>query len=438
MSAPTRGGPLLLPWRLLSSAFLLLLIAGCAGRPLMPTPELYAAGIREPFSSSLAPELASHQVDLLYATDRVLAQGQDGRPEYGYQRSLSLAFGSAVVEIGEGLTWEQLEAESRSRRRSGSLQLKLRKFRELGRFPDSPYPLALNPAGGLVVDPEVVRERDRAIATLGAELRRRLALTPRKELFLFVHGFNNTFEDAAFTQAELWHFLGREGVPMIYTWPAGRGGIRGYAYDRESGEFTIFHLKELMRALVSIPEVEGIHILAHSRGTDITVSALRELIIEAAAAGLDPMRQYRIRNLILAAPDIDMEVMSQRVIAERLGKGIANVTVYTSIGDKAISASEMLFSSRRRLGRAVWSGVPEAQLELVSQELQKVERIDFVEHRGKAQFIGHGYFHNNPSASSDLILILRDQLEPGSEGRPLKAQSRHFWLLEDGYLTQKR
>ena len=69
--------------------------------------------------------------------------------------------------------------------------------------------------------------------------------------------------------AELWHFLGRQGVPILYTWPAGFGGLRGYTRDRESGGFTIFHLKQFLRLLASTPELEELNIIAHSRGTDV-------------------------------------------------------------------------------------------------------------------------------------------------------------------------
>ncbi|MHC4102689.1 MAG: alpha/beta hydrolase [Planctomycetota bacterium] len=81
-------------------------------------------------------------------------------------------------------------------------------------------------------------------------------------------------------------FLKREGVAIAYTWPAGLPGLlQGYNYDRESSEFTVFHLKQLVRALVSMSEVEGISLLAHSRGTDGAITALRELVIEARAGG---------------------------------------------------------------------------------------------------------------------------------------------------------
>ena len=67
-------------------------------------------------------------------------------------------------------------------------------------------------------------------------IRQRLGLTSRKAVYVYIHGFNNTFEDGVFVIAQLWHFLGRQGVPMLYTWPAGAGGgLRGYTRDRESG-----------------------------------------------------------------------------------------------------------------------------------------------------------------------------------------------------------
>ena len=72
--------------------------------------------------------------------------------------------------------------------------------------------------------------------------------------------------------AELWHFLGRIGVPIIYTWPAGYPGLFGYTYDRESSEFTVNHFRELLTLMAGFPEIEKINLIAHSRGTDIAVT----------------------------------------------------------------------------------------------------------------------------------------------------------------------
>ena len=45
------------------------------------------------------------------------------------------------------------------------------------------------------------------------------------------------------------------------------------AHDRESGEFTVYHLKQCLRAVAACPDVERVHLIAHSRGTDVTISA---------------------------------------------------------------------------------------------------------------------------------------------------------------------
>ncbi len=45
-----------------------LLLAGCAGRPLMPTPDLYTVGGKTAFGD-LPAQLRSNRVDILYATE---------------------------------------------------------------------------------------------------------------------------------------------------------------------------------------------------------------------------------------------------------------------------------------------------------------------------------------------------------------------------------
>ena len=136
---------------------------------------------------------------------------------------------------------------------------------------------------------------EKAAAMLQGEVARRLGAAPRKEVVLFVHGYANTFQDASFTMGELCHFLGREFVCAIFTWPAGgsRGLFFGYNVDRESGEFAVHHLKQAIRLIADTPGVEKVHLLAHSRGTDVMVTALRELEIEAYIGGLLPRQQIQ-------------------------------------------------------------------------------------------------------------------------------------------------
>ena len=46
---------------------------------------------------------------------------------------------------------------------------------------------------------------------------------------------------------------------------------------------------------------------------------------------------------------------------------------------------------------------------------------------------GHSYFRDAPTVSSDLVLLLRDDLDPGAPGRPLEPIGLRFWRVPAGY-----
>jgi esterase/lipase superfamily enzyme len=71
-------------------------------------------------------------------------------------------------------------------------------------------------------------------------------------------------------------------------------------------------LKQFLRILASTPELEHIHLIAHSRGTDVATTALRELVIETRAVGREARAFAKLSNVVLAAADLDMEVVSWR------------------------------------------------------------------------------------------------------------------------------
>ena len=412
--------------RTLLLVIIVLTITACTKtRHLMPTPNIYAGNNSAGFETLDLP-LQTNSINLLYVTDRKPEQGEDDVFGYGFLRSRSMAFGSVEVIPGPDMNWNQLVAESQRATRSREIELRLGNIIELGRYPETPYPLVEGDAGMIIEDPAALVLFDTVNNNFQDELNRRLAIAPKKEVLIYIHGYNNPFAVAAYTLAELWHFSGRETVPLLYTWPAGYGGASGYGYDRESGEFTIFHLKQLLRSLAANPAIEKIHILAHSRGTDVISTALRELFIEAKAAGKDPRSLYRIANFILAAPDVDVEVLSQRMIAERIGFNVARTTIYTSSQDKAIRVSELLFGSISRVGRLVsikqdQDQVPD-QEQVKAQDISRVieqqmvkNNLSFIEVQGESNFLGHNYFHSNPAVSSDLIMLLRDGAPPGKE-----------------------
>jgi esterase/lipase superfamily enzyme len=425
------------------------IVVGCGGSTmLMPTPNVYADGRLNPFAD-VPPELQHNHAEVLYVTDRKPENPTPNNPHYGFERSRSVAFGVSDIEFGEGVSWDQLVTASRTSKRSADLPLKVVSTKEMIRFPSTPHiflelgpnvpgPDTNGPATrgsttrlsprALAMRAELESDTARAMAVLSA----RLAQTKDKEVYLFIHGYDNTFDDSVMTIAEMWHFLGRRGVPVAYSWPAGHGGLlRGYTYDRESSEFTVYHLKELIRDIAECPDVKKIHIISHSRGTGVAVTALCQLHLEIAGSGRSTRDVLKLGTLILAAPDIDLDVLIQQAVTVRLGTVPEHTVVYVCAKDKALGVSNWLFGGITRAGAMRSSMFDADELELL-RERKTVQIIDArISDPGP---FGHSYFHANPAVSSDLMLLLRYHLDPGPEsGRPLRHDDGPFWIIDDGY-----
>ena len=412
-------------------------LAACAGkRVMMPTPNVYIDSDVDHYQD-IHPNLKSTEVRLFYITDRQPGRDENGNLEYGYGRSPSLAFGSTVIDLGEDISWEELLEASRTQKRLREIPLKRRTLDEIVRGPPAPIPYK-EIDGKIVEDPESVAKRTAAAEKFREYVVEQLALTPRKEVFIYVHGYHNDFNDAAFAMAELWHFLGRIGVPIVYTWPAGHPGLFGYTYDRESSEFTVYHFRQVVEFISTFPEVEKINIIAHSRGTDVATTGLRELTIEARAAGLNPREHYKIHNFVLAAPDLDQQVAAQRMIGDFIAWSAHRFTLYTSPADKAIGWSRKLFDSPRgRIGNLRPEDMTDQARDVMEGGNANFYIINFKSSTDKsdsnADRFGHSYFRNAPTVSSDLVLMLRDDLDPGPPGRPLKPLGYYFWEVPPGY-----
>ena len=178
--------------------------------------------------------------------------------------------------------------------------------------------------------------------------------------------------------------------------------------------------------------------IAHSRGADVVIDAVRELTIAARAAGVDPRKKYKIHNIILAAPDLDLQVAVQRIAGDQLALSTNRFTIYTSPNDKAIGIASRLFASPR--GRLGTFGVDD--LDGVAQAALEYGTANFAfivfsgasgTTASQRDRYGHSYFRNAPTVASDVVLTLRDDFDPGTPGRPLEPIGPHFWAVPPGY-----
>jgi esterase/lipase superfamily enzyme len=425
----------------------LLSLAACATtHPMMPTPVLYTGAQAKPLFTEAHAALHEPPLYLLYITDRAPAQSADEAEPYTSERSRSEAFGSTTILFGEDMTWDRLVKQSLLVKRTASLDLKLGPTKEIGRFPVIPYQLAMTESG-LTRAPAVVDAHETATRALQAEVARRLASSPRKEVVLFVHGVANTFQEAALTMGELCHFLGREFACAIFAWPAAgtRGVLFGYQVDYESSLFATEHLRKTIRAIAETPGLQKLHLLAHSRGTDVLVTAVSDLSVEAYTQQSNLEQRYKIGNIVLIAPDLDPDVAVAKIFKmasdPEVPYGSApnpevvfqrmpgfRITVYVSPEDKALATSGWLFGSIFRLGRLNKALLTPEQIE----HARSLGFLDVIQVQGKTDLFGHSYFVSDPKVSSDLIALLRYGLAPGDPGRSLEVVEKPFWRIPAG------
>lgn len=409
------------------AAILISLIAGCSSvRPLVATPNLYATGGAYP-EREVPENLRTPFADILYVTDRRPETDDDGRLGYSAKRSRSLAFGSATIEIGRNADWPAIVAISETAEREKKIPLTLKSVEEFRRYPDTPLPFAVIEGKPQTDAAAEALYRETEIA-LREEIRARIAAAGVNEVLIFVPGFNTPFDEAAFITAEVWHFAGRRGAPIVYSWPSGSGGAFGYFTDRESGEFTIYHLKEFIRLLSATPEIARINIITHSRGSDVVTSAMRELVIESRAAGRNPRDEFRIDNLIMAAPDLDFGVVEQRLVAEKFGAAFGRITIYASEKDGALRLSQWLMKGTR-FGRINADDLTDVDVEIFS----RLRNVNFINVEDPDGVVGHSYFRKDPAVLSDIVALIRGGGAPDESARPLIPMQYNFWRLPKNY-----
>jgi esterase/lipase superfamily enzyme len=166
----------------------------------------------------------------------------------------------------------------------------------------------------------------------------------RRDVLVYIHGFNQSFETAALDAARLSDGLAFRGETMLFSWPS-KNSLMNYIYDRESALWSRDALEGMLDELVADASVGRIHIVAHSMGTMVAVEALRQLSDRrgTAIAG-------RFGAIVLASPDIDMDSFTSSVA--RFGALARQITVLTVANDRALGAMRDMAGGVTRVGIA--------------------------------------------------------------------------------------
>jgi esterase/lipase superfamily enzyme len=163
---------------------------------------------------------------------------------------------------------------------------------------------------------------------------------------VFVHGFNNRFDDAVYRFAQIVHDSKAPVIPVLFTWPSrGELRLRAYTYDRESANYSRDALESLLSTLASYPSVTEISLLAHSMGNWVALEALRGRSIRQTAASI---KNDKLKNALLVAPDVDVDVFRTQI--ERMGAARPRIALFVSQDDDALSLSKTIWGDVPRLG----------------------------------------------------------------------------------------
>ncbi|MCU4182268.1 alpha/beta hydrolase [Bosea sp. BH3] len=240
------------------------------------------------------------------------------------------------------------------------------------------------------------------LAPVLADVRRDIQRLPaaQRDVLVFVHGYNTNFADAAYRFAQIVYDSGFKGIAVLFTWPS-RGELLAYPYDRESAFYSRDFLELNLRAIARDLGPTKMDILAHSMGTMLTLEALRQAAIRG-----DGDFGGKLRDVILAAPDVDLDVFRTQMREIR-----RPVTVFVSADDRALDFSRRFAGDKKRLG-AVSSKDTEtiAQLEKLGVKLIDLSEIS------SGDGLNHGKFASSPRVVQLIGERLRQDKGVGFSG----------------------
>lgn len=383
-----------------------LVAAGCGGKPALKSPDT-ARTVRPspaqparptPIKSEVSPtapaelpvkavpqtppQKTSTLVKVFYATDRARSSQGDPYKMFGSKRG-TLGYGACEIAVPTDQPTAKADPGSAA-----------------GKQPDK---AEFRPALRRIAP----RESDRFMS----QVRMAVAKSPRRSAFVFVHGYNVSFAEAARRTAQLSVDLGFDGAPIFFSWPS-KARKDAFAADEAEVEWAQPDLKEFLKELAQKSKARNIYLIGHSMGNRALTKAYLYLSSER------PELAKQFREVILVAPDHDADQF-RRDIAPGLVSAGARTTLYTSSQDPALNAASK-FQDYLRAGD---SGP--------SQPIYEgIETIDAS--RVNTSLTGHAHVTDRSSVLSDIYRVIREGKRAGERSglQAVNDVSGRYWRLK--------
>ncbi len=261
-----------------------------------------------------------------------------------------------------------------------------------------------DPRKHMVITRRSLSDREGFFEDVRATLRRGAAETS----FVFVHGYNVAFDDAARRTAQITYDLAFAGVPVFYSWPS-QATLQGYTTDENNVQWSEANLQRFLLDYAENSGTKDIYLIAHSMGNRALTGAVRALFTA------HPELRGRFKEIILTAPDIDADIF-RRDIAPALVAGCDRVTLYVSDGDKALLASKKVHGYPRAGDSA--------------EGIVVVPGVETVDASGlDTSFLEHSYFAESGSVLTDIRKLVREGLRAAQRGLERREVQREklYW-----------
>lgn len=319
-------------------------------------------------------------VDVFYATDRARELKKKGMISYRNERG-DLELGKCVVNVpGE--------------RKKGELPLP--PWYYFGLYADESKHMLL----------KTVEKQD--AKTFFASLQDKVSSSPEKDAFVFLHGFNVSFEESILRAAQMAVDIGFRGAPIVYSWPSAHK-VFGYMADEATVTgYSVDNVIQLIKDVRVNTGAERVHLIAHSMGNRLLTEALKAMASEGFT------KKFLFNQIILTAPDIDAEVFVKH-IAPKISETAKQLTLYTSIHDKALWLSDKLHGDNLRAGTA-------------AEQLAVCAGIDTIDASAESTgLLGHGYFAESKAMIDDIHQAIRFSHTPEERNLRKRVSGKLFY-----------
>jgi esterase/lipase superfamily enzyme len=326
------------------------------------------------------PETGFTTVRIYYATDRARTGDEDPADFYGGDRG-TLELGTATVSIPPRHFPGRIEKP----------KFWLLEFRE-------------DPAKHIVLKSVTPGDSEAVFA----EMRQQLTESKSDSAFVFVHGFNVPFNEAAQRTAQMAYDMNFNGLPILYSWPS-RGSLLSYIADTAVVNLSGRRLTLFLEDVVRKSGAKRIHLIAHSMGNRALTDALELYALrhEGEPPAFD--------QVLFTAPDLDAGLFAE--MAKTIRTTAQRLTLYASNKDWALAVSRKLHGDAARAGQG-------------GERIIHADIFDSVDMTSIGDdMLAHSYYANNPSALTDILSLFWRDAPPEDRCGMVRAEGEYgeYW-----------